>query len=94
MIHMGLCDLESIPAKVAISEYFIIFFDGITKYFYLYSLESKDIDKIDLYKQVENQLIFENKVVRSDIGGEYVFPFPYVCATHGIRHQFIVPYTP
>ena len=50
LIHIVLCDLESIPTKVAISEYFIVIVDGSTKYCYLYLLESKDIDKIDLYK--------------------------------------------
>lgn len=49
LIHIVLCDLESIPTKVAI-RYFIVIFDGSTKYCYLYLLESKDIDKIDLYK--------------------------------------------
>ncbi|GJR60065.1 retrotransposon protein, putative, ty1-copia subclass [Tanacetum coccineum] len=68
MIHMVLCDLELIPTKVANSEYFIVFVDGDIKYCYLYLLESKDIDKIVLYKQVENQLIIENKVARSHIG--------------------------
>lgn len=47
---MVLCDLESVPTKVVISGYFIVIVDGSTKYCYLYLLESKDIDKIDLYK--------------------------------------------
>ncbi|GKA69082.1 retrovirus-related pol polyprotein from transposon TNT 1-94 [Tanacetum coccineum] len=50
MIHMVLYDLEFIPTKVVNSEYFIIFVDGGTKYCSLYLLESKDIDKIVLYK--------------------------------------------
>ncbi|GKB67890.1 hypothetical protein Tco_0929302 [Tanacetum coccineum] len=49
-IHMVLCELELIPTKVANSEYFIIFADGSTKYCYVHLLESKDIDKIVLYK--------------------------------------------
>ncbi|GJZ46031.1 ATP phosphoribosyltransferase 1, chloroplastic [Tanacetum coccineum] len=43
---------------------------------------------------VENQLIIENKVVRSHIGGEYVFPFLNLCAQLRIRHKFIALDTP
>ncbi|GJU29687.1 retrotransposon protein, putative, ty1-copia subclass [Tanacetum coccineum] len=59
--------------------------------------ECKDesIDKFVLYKtKVENQLGRKIKVVQSDRGGEYVSPFPNLCAKHGIRHEFTTPYSP
>ncbi|GJT62204.1 pol polyprotein [Tanacetum coccineum] len=53
------------------------------------------IEQVVLYKnEVENQLGKKIKVVRSDRGGEYVSPFAELCAKHGIRHEFIAPYSP
>nr|GEV05737.1 ferredoxin C 1, chloroplastic [Tanacetum cinerariifolium] len=53
------------------------------------------IEKFVLYKtEVENQLGRKIKVVRSDRRGEYVSSFTEVCAKHGIRHEFIAPYSP
>ncbi|GKE18226.1 retrotransposon protein, putative, ty1-copia subclass [Tanacetum coccineum] len=52
------------------------------------------IDKFVLYKtEVENQLGQKIKDVRSDRGGEYVSSFSDLCAKHGIRHEFIAPYS-
>ncbi|GKC55059.1 retrotransposon protein, putative, ty1-copia subclass [Tanacetum coccineum] len=68
---------ESLPTK-GDNKYFITFIDDCTKYCYVYLLKSKDeaIDKFVLYKnEVENQLGKKIKVVRSDIGDEYVSPF-------------------
>nr|GEW49447.1 enoyl-[acyl-carrier-protein] reductase [NADH], chloroplastic [Tanacetum cinerariifolium] len=53
------------------------------------------IDKLGLYKtKDENQLYQKIKVVRSDRGGEYVSTFTYLCAKHGIRHEFTASYSP
>ncbi|GJS00384.1 retrovirus-related pol polyprotein from transposon TNT 1-94 [Tanacetum coccineum] len=63
----------------------------------MYVGKGKDeaINKFVLYKtKVENQLGRKIKVVRSDIGGEYVSPFTELCAKHGIRHEFTAPYSP
>ncbi|GKE85079.1 retrotransposon protein, putative, ty1-copia subclass [Tanacetum coccineum] len=60
-------------------------------------VKSKDeaIDKFVLYKtEVENQLGRKIKVVRSDRGGEYVYPFAELCSKHGIRYEFTAPYSP
>ncbi|GJU35661.1 retrovirus-related pol polyprotein from transposon TNT 1-94 [Tanacetum coccineum] len=77
MVHTDICDLKSLPTKGG-NKYFITFIDDCTKYCYVYLLKSKDeaIDKFVLYKnEVENQLGKKIKVVRSDIGDEYVSPF-------------------
>ena len=48
-----------------------------------------------MYKsEVESQLNKKIKVLISDRGGEYVSPFKEFYATLGIRHKFIVPYSP
>ena len=45
--------------------------------------------------EVENQLEKKIKILRSDRGGEYESnDFADFCATHGIIHQTIAPYTP
>ncbi|GKB58046.1 retrovirus-related pol polyprotein from transposon TNT 1-94 [Tanacetum coccineum] len=96
MIHTDICDLKSLLTKGG-NKYFITFINDCSKYCYIYLLKSKDeaIDKLVLYKtEVENQLGKKIKVVRSDIGGEYVAPFAELCAKHGIRHEFTSPYSP
>nr|GEW19254.1 zinc finger, CCHC-type [Tanacetum cinerariifolium] len=58
-------------------------------------IKHEAIDKFVLYKtKVENQLGKIIKVVRSDIGGEYVSSFIELCAKHRIRHMFTAPYSP
>ncbi|GJW16563.1 retrotransposon protein, putative, ty1-copia subclass [Tanacetum coccineum] len=60
-----------------------------------YAMNDEAIDKFVLYKnKVENQLGKKIKVVRSDRGGEYVFPFSELCAQPRIRHEFTAPYSP
>ncbi|GJT78342.1 pol polyprotein [Tanacetum coccineum] len=62
----------------------------------MYVGKGKDeaINKFVLYKtEVENQLGRKIKVVRSDIGGEYVSPFTKLCAKYGIRHEFTASYS-
>ncbi|GJX22404.1 pol polyprotein [Tanacetum coccineum] len=62
---------------------------------YLLKVKLKLLDMFVLYKtEVENKLGRKIKVVRSDRGGEYVSPFAELCAKHGIRHEFTVPYSP
>ena len=34
------------------------------------------------------------KIIRSDRGGEYEFPFEEICTEFGIVHQMTAPYTP
>nr|GEW56899.1 putative retrotransposon RIRE1 poly protein [Tanacetum cinerariifolium] len=61
----------------------------------LFKSKNEVIDKFVLHKtKVENQLGKKIKVVRSDMGGEYVSPFVELCAKHGIRHELIAPYSP
>ena len=46
------------------------------------------IEKFVLYKnKVKNQLNEKIKVLRSDQGGEYAYPFVDVCAQHEIIHE-------
>ena len=48
-------------------------------------------EAIDAFKQykieVENQLNKKIKMIRSDRGGEYEFPFQEICLENGIIHQ-------
>ena len=52
----------------------------------------------DVFKQykaeVEDQLNKKIKALRSDRGGEYVFPFEESCAEHGVLHLITTPYSP
>nr|GEV23586.1 enoyl-[acyl-carrier-protein] reductase [NADH], chloroplastic [Tanacetum cinerariifolium] len=58
-------------------------------------IKNEVIEKFVLHKtEVENQLGKKIKVVRSDMGGEYVSPFAELCAKPGIRHELIAPYSP
>ncbi|GJX18978.1 retrotransposon protein, putative, ty1-copia subclass [Tanacetum coccineum] len=66
-------------------------------YCYVYLLKCKDgaIEKFVIYKtEIKNQLGRKIKVVRSDRGGEYVYPFAELWAKHRIRHEFTAPYSP
>ncbi|GKD42037.1 retrovirus-related pol polyprotein from transposon TNT 1-94 [Tanacetum coccineum] len=96
MIHTDICDLKSLPTKGG-NKYFITFIDDCTKYCYVYLLKSKDeaIEKFVIYKtEIKNQLGRKIKVVRSDRGGEYVYPIVELCAKHRIRHEVTAPYSP
>ena len=69
--------MKSIPSHGG-KKYFITFIDDCTRYCYVYLLNSKDetIDAFKKYKiEVENQLNKKIKMIRSDRGGEYEFPF-------------------
>ena len=44
--------------------------------------------------EVETQLNKKIKIIRSDRGGEYEFPFEEICTEFGIVHQMTAPYTP
>ena len=44
--------------------------------------------------KVETQLKKKIKIIRSDRGGEYEFPFEEICTEFGIVHQMTAPYTP
>ena len=78
-------------------KYFITFIDDCTRYCYVYLLNSKD-EAIDAFKQykieVENQLNKKIKMIRSDRGREYEFPFQEICLENGIIHQMTASYTP
>ena len=77
LIHTDICDMKSIPSRGE-KKYFITFIDDCTRYCYVYLLNGKD-EAIDAFKQykieVENQLNKKIKMIRSDRGGEYEFPF-------------------
>ena len=96
LIHMYICDMKSIPSHGG-KKYFITFINDCTRYCYVYLLNSKD-EAIDAFKQhkieVENQLNKKIKMIRSDRGGEYEFPFQEICLENGIIHQKTAPYTP
>ena len=78
-------------------KYFITFIHDCTRYCYIYLLNNKD-ETIDAFKQykieVENQLNKKIKMIRSDRGGEYEFPFQEICLENEIIHQMTAPYTP
>ena len=96
LIHTDICDMKSIPSHGG-KKYFITFIDDCTRYCYVYLLNSKDeaIDAFKKYKiEVENQLNKKIKMIRSDRGGEYEFPFQEICLENGIIHQMTAPYTP
>ena len=60
-------------------------------------LGSKDeaVNAFKIYKaEVETQLNKKIKIIRSDRGGEYEFPFQEICTKFGIVHQMTAPYTP
>ena len=88
--------MKSIPSRSG-KKYFITFINDCTRYCYVYLLNSKD-EAIDAFKQykieVENQLNKKIKMIRSDRGREYEFPFQEICLENGIIHQMTAPYTP
>ena len=96
LIHTDICDMKSIPSHGG-KKYFITFIDDSTRYCYVYLLNSKD-EAIDAFKQykieAENQLNKKIKMIRSDRGGEYEFPFQEIFLENGIIHQMTAPYTP
>ena len=96
LIHTDICDMKSIPSHGG-KKYFITFIDDYTRYCYVYLLNSKD-EAIDAFKQykieVDNQLNKKIKMIISDRGGEYEFPFQEICLENKIIHQMTAPYTP
>lgn len=96
LIHTDLCDFKSTPTRGG-KKYFITFIDDCTRYCYVYLLNSKDesIHAFVKYKaEVENQMNRKIKILRSDRGGEYEYPFARVCEESGIIHQTTAPYSP
>ena len=96
LIHTDVCDFNSIQSRGG-NKYFITFIDDCTRFCYVYLMKNKDeaIEKFILYKnEVENQLNKRIKKLRSDRGGEYVFPFESLCEQNGIIHQTTAPYSP
>ena len=88
--------MKSIPSRGG-NKYFITFIDDCSWYCYVYLLSSKDeaMNAFKSYKaEVETQLNKKIKIIRSDRGGEYEFPFEEICTELGIVHQMIAPYTP
>ena len=96
LIHTYICDMKSIPSRGG-NKYFITFIDDCSRYCYVYLLSSKDevVNTFKSYKaEVETQLNKKIKIIRSDRGGEYEFPFEEICTEFGIVHQMTAPYTP
>ena len=68
--------------------------------FYLTTLNlerfhNEAVNAFKSYKaEVETQLNKRIKIIRSDRGGEYEFPFEEICTEFGIVHQMTAPYTP
>ena len=96
LIHTYICNMKSIPSRGG-NKYFITFIDDCSRYCYVYLLSSKDeaVNAFKTYKaEVETQLNKKIKIIRSDIGGEYEFPFEEICTEFGIVHQMTIPYTP
>ena len=79
------------------NKYFITFIDDCSRYCYVYLLSRKDeaVNAFKSYKaEVETQLNKKIKIIRSDRGGEYKFPFEEICTEFCIVHQMTAPYTP
>ena len=96
LIHTDICDMKLIPSRGG-NKYFITFIDDCSRYCYVYLLSSKDkaVNAFKSYKaEVETQLNKKIKIIRSDRGGEYEFPFEEICTEFGIVHQMTAPYTP
>ena len=96
LIHTDICDMKSIPSRGG-NKYFITFIDDCSRYCYVYLLSSKDkaVNAFKSYKaEVETQLNKKIKIIRSDRGGEYEFPFEEICTEFGIVHQMTAPYNP
>ena len=96
LIHTDICDMKSIPSRGG-NKYFITFIDYCSRYCYVYLFSSKDevVNAFKTYKaEVETQLNKKIKIIRSDRGGEYEFPFEEICTEFGIVHQMTAPYTP
>ena len=96
LIHTDKCDMKSIPSRGG-NKYFITFIDDYSRYCYVYLLMSKDeaVNAFKSYKaEVETQLNKKIKIIRSDRGGEYEFPYEEICTEFGIVHQMTAPYTP
>ena len=88
--------MKSIPSRGG-NKYFITFIDYCSRYCYVYLFSSKDeaVNAFKTYKaEVETQLNKKIKIIRSDRGGEYEFPFEEICTEFGIVHQMTAPYTP
>ena len=96
LIHTDICDLKFVQTRGG-KKYFITFIDDCTRYCQVYLLSGKD-EAFEMFKEykaeVENQLGKKIKSLRSDRGGEYVYPFEGFCAEHGIIHQTTAPYSP
>jgi transposase InsO family protein len=97
LIHTDLSEINGVLTKGG-KIYFITLIDDCTRFCYVYLLKSKDeaFHYFKIYKgEIENQLEWEIKRVRSDRGGEYFSnEFSEVYAEHGIIHERTPPYSP
>ncbi|CAN4106031.1 unnamed protein product [Withania somnifera] len=85
--------MKSIPSRGG-KNYFITLIDDCTRYYYVYSLSSKDeaVESFRQYKiEVETRLNKKIKAIRSDRGGEYESPFEEICLESGFFHQTTTP---
>lgn len=72
LIHTNMCDLKFVQTRDS-KKYFIMIIEDCTRYCYLYLLRSND-ETIKTFKNFnnDNQLSCQNKIVRSDRGGQYL----------------------
>jgi transposase InsO family protein len=78
--------------------YFVTFIDDATRKVWAYSTRTKD-RVFTIFKEwlamVENQTDRKLKSLRSNNGGEYKSDeFVQFCREHGIRREFLAPYSP
>ena len=97
IIHSDICGpLQTY--SITGNKYFITFIDDYTRFTIVYFLKNKSeaFKAFTSYKAlVENQSQFKIKIIRTDNGGEYFSKeWIFFCNTHGIRHEYTVPYNP
>ena len=96
LLHIDIYDMKSISSRGG-NKYFITFIDDYSRYCYVYLLSSKNeaMNAFRTYKsEVETQLNKKIKMIRSNTGSEYEFPFEEICTESDIVHQITAPYTP
>jgi transposase InsO family protein len=97
IIHSDLCEINGILTRAG-KKYFISFIDDATRYCQLYLVKMKDeaLNSFKIYKaEVENQLEWKIKRVKSDRGGKYLYnDFGEYYAEHGIIHETTASYSP
>ena len=95
LIYSDLCDLNFTPTRGE-KNYFLIFMDDCTRYYYVYLLNSRN-EAISMFTtskaEIENQLNKNIKILKSDRDGEYESNEFSECAKFDIIHQTTAPYT-